>query len=92
MGLLERVLELSLSGFMNPLKAYKCTNCLMMGFLRPKTMIRPGVEIDTMTGDYGTTPTLNVCITCYDTPSGIVSDNASHKRLADAEYQVDKVA
>jgi hypothetical protein len=58
-------------------------NCQFYGLLRPKTMARK-VDLDSITGNIsGNLPLLNVCITCYDTPSGCESENATHQKLID---------
>lgn len=61
-------------------KVGKCMNCTFHGLLRPKAMIRRG-NLNAITGDTSeTVPTLNVCVTCFETSAGCDSVNVTHKR------------
>jgi len=69
------------------LRIGKCMNCLFRGLLRPRVMIRK-IDLNAITGDTSeSAPTLDVCVTCFETPAGCVSGNASHQRLPASEYQ-----
>ena len=58
-----------------------CQNCTLSGFVRKKYVVGPGaVNANT------DVPEISVCVTCYDAPTGILSDNQTHKRLAEKEY------
>ena len=58
-----------------PAKISKCENCTFKGVLRLKTMVRPQ-DLDSITGTVSNeAPTLWVCVTCFDTPIGCVSEN-----------------
>lgn len=76
--------RLMIDGVSAPVR--KCQACGFLGFVRSKTMIRPGIEIDPMKGTSDSAPTLDVCIECFETPTGILSANAAHQRLPEKEY------
>lgn len=65
-----------------------CDACRFAGWLRKKAMLKPG-ELNAITGDTSDAlPILDLCVTCYSTPAGVLSDNATHQRLPDQEYLV----
>lgn len=66
----------------------KCQVCTFKGLLLYKQTI-PRIDISQMTYDAGAEAKERVqhlCITCFETPIGCVSENARHKRLPEAEY------
>lgn len=63
-----------------------CDMCGMRGVCREKHAIRYDDTMSaTATADEAI-PKLMLCMTCFDTPAGVKSDNEKHKRLAPEEY------
>jgi len=64
-----------------------CRNCNFRGVLERKAMAT-GADMNAVTGETAEAlPYIPVCVTCFKTPTGCVSDNLNHKRLPAEEYQ-----
>lgn len=60
-----------------------CQNCDMRGLLMPRVMV-PDSESAAITGiTQDDARTLMVCITCYETPAGVKSENVGWVKLED---------
>jgi hypothetical protein len=64
-----------------------CRSCGMAGLLQPKVVIDASDPRETY--DSGDVPRMLICITCFDTPTGLKSENVTHKRLAAKEYEAE---
>lgn len=68
----------------------RCERCNMMGLCSPRPDF-DRINRGEMTQDtHDNIPLMWSCQTCMDTPAGYRSKNQDHKRLPDAEYQVDR--
>lgn len=66
---------------LNKMRIARCQNCHLWGVLQIKAMIRPQ-DLNTMTGEHtDAVPELWVCVTCFETPAGIESENIGHVKL-----------
>lgn len=72
----------------NPMLVDRCQQCSMIGVLRPKRTEIPPTEYNPVAerGD-GDLRSYVLCITCFETPIGVRSENQEHKRLPDDEYR-----
>lgn len=66
-------------------KCGSCDNCGMRGILFRKVIIKPNEVGEAPTLE--DLPVLDVCITCFETPTGVKSENLRHERLPEAEYK-----
>lgn len=57
----------------------RCTVCAMRGILRGKMIMQ---VMDAINGA-SREDVRAVCVTCYDAPAGVKSDNMGHNRLED---------
>lgn len=66
-----------------------CDNCKMRGILFRKAFVQPmtSFELPAESDLSAELPILDLCITCFETPQGIVSDNLKHQRLPEDEYR-----
>ena len=57
----------------------ECEGCSFTGLLRKKPVLPPLNLLTPMEYDpEAELPILNLCVTCFETPTGCVSDNARH--------------
>lgn len=68
------------------MKPGRCQNCGMAGLLRDKPMMPERDALDSGDSTLEKLPILAVCVTCFNTPMGCVSENVKHKRLPEQEY------
>lgn len=67
-------------------KRGRCQVCGFMGFLFVKPLVG-GDCCDAISGETAdSVPILAMCVTCYGTPAGCVSENVKHQRLPEEEY------
>lgn len=76
---------------LNRMRLGRCMNCRMRGTLVSKPMVRPAdvssLDPANCSEDPKAIATILVCVTCFETPAGIRSENLEHQRLPKEEYE-----
>lgn len=61
-----------------------CQNCKMRGILYRKPFVKTRMLVDEPVAE--NLPVMTLCISCFETPAGMVSENLRHERLPAEGY------